>query len=341
MTTDPPPGQVSGPASGLGPHCLGVRVVVRHVVPGETGPSGGPALTDVLGVLVDWGRSTLTVRREDGSDTVVDRATVVAGKPVPPRPPVRLRVPLEVVERRAVEGWPPVEREGLGDWLLRASGGFSARANSALLLGDPGVPWDEALATVVGFYRARDLLPRVQTMSGSAEEARLEAAGWVNAPGYDVPVTVRLAGVAGVRRALARLAPDVDVTLHDRLTPAWLAVDERARQHGAAARAVLEGPDRVRFATVLEGGSTLAKGRASLSDGTELWVGLTDLWVSPTHRRGGLSAAVLGSLLAWAAEQGATTAYLQVRLDNAAALELYDRLGFVEHHTYRYLTPPA
>ena len=29
-------------------------MVVRRVVPGETGPSGGPALTDVLGTCVSW-----------------------------------------------------------------------------------------------------------------------------------------------------------------------------------------------------------------------------------------------------------------------------------------------
>ncbi len=46
-------------------------------------------------------------------------------------------------------------------------------------------------------------------------------------------------------------------------------------------------------------------------------------------------------LLGWAAERGATTAYLQAEGANEAALALYRRLGFVTHHTYRYLTPPG
>ena len=46
------------------------------------------------------------------------------------------------------------------------------------------------------------------------------------------------------------------------------------------------------------------------------------------------------SLLSWAAERGATTAYLQVRGDNPPALAAYERLGFVTHHAYRYLTAP-
>jgi ribosomal protein S18 acetylase RimI-like enzyme len=46
----------------------------------------------------------------------------------------------------------------------------------------------------------------------------------------------------------------------------------------------------------------------------------------------------MAGLLEWAAERGATTAYLQVRGDNPAALALYERLGFRTHHGYRYLT---
>jgi len=46
------------------------------------------------------------------------------------------------------------------------------------------------------------------------------------------------------------------------------------------------------------------------------------------------------AVLSWAAERGATTAYLQVRGDNPPALAAYERLGFVTHHAYRYLTAP-
>jgi ribosomal protein S18 acetylase RimI-like enzyme len=49
----------------------------------------------------------------------------------------------------------------------------------------------------------------------------------------------------------------------------------------------------------------------------------------------------MAALLEWGAERGATTAYLQVLGDNAPALALYERLGFVTHHAYRYLASPA
>lgn len=339
MATDPTSGQPppSAPASGLGPHCLGSRVVVRHTLPG-TGPSGGPVLNDVLGVLEEWGATTLTVRREDGSSVVVDRSTVVAGKPVPPRPPVRLRVPVDVAERRAVDGWPPLERVDLGEWVVRASEGFSARANSALLVGEPGAAWPEAVARVRRFYDERALLARAQVVAGSEHEARLRQEGWQPSPGYATTVSFLIGGVAGVRRAL-RGAPDVDVALHGRVTAQWLADDERAQRFLEPATRVLEGPEEVVFASVVEDGTVVAKGRASLSVRADVWAGVTDVHVAPSHRRGGLAGAVLQALLGWAAERGATAAYLQVRGDNDAALALYDRIGFVEHHRTWYLSP--
>ena len=57
-------------------------------------------------------------------------------------------------------------------------------------------------------------------------------------------------------------------------------------------------------------------------------------------RSSGLALVVMQELVRWAAERGATTTYLQTRGDNPAALALYDRLGFVTHHEYRYLAAP-
>ena len=50
------------------------------------------------------------------------------------------------LERVAAAHWRGTEEEWLGDWLLRAASGFTGRANSALPLGDPGLPLDDALA---------------------------------------------------------------------------------------------------------------------------------------------------------------------------------------------------
>jgi len=326
------------PPSALGPGCVGTRVVVRRVVPGEVGPSGGPAMTDVLGVMESWDDATTTLRREDGTRVTIDRAHIVSGKPVPPRPARHHLVRSEEAARRAQGSWPAIETQPLGEWVLRASGGFSARANSVLLAGDPQRPWDTALEAVRAFYTACDLPAWAQVTVGSAEQRRLQQTGWVLARPGEADSEFHVAGVAKAARACRDLLPPSapDVVVDDHLTAGWLDTDDRAREHGDDARAVLEGPDHRGFATIRVDDAVIARGRAAFPDGDD-WVGVTDVWVSPERRRARLGLVVVHALLGWAAERGALTAYLQVRADNPPALALYDRLGFERHHAYRYL----
>lgn len=346
---------------------MGLRVVVRRVLVGETGPSGGPAMTDVLGVMTAWNERAMTIRPENGDSVVIALADIVSGKPVPPRPSVRLRFTAEEAERRAVDGWPPVVSEPLGQWVLRAAAGFSARANSVLAIGSPGHPVEAALDRVVGFYAARGLPAWAQVVVGSEQQAALESAGWSAARPGEADTCFQVASVAQVRRALGNPRRDLpnDRLPNDRLpndglpadgvsgpdpapvsvsvaataSVAWLAGDVRAQADSATARAVLEGPRQVGFVSVESGdGVLLARGRVSCVDD---WAGITDVWVSTGHRRQGLALVVMHALVSWAAERGAHTAYLQTRGDNGAALALYDRLGFVTHHEYRYVAAPA
>lgn len=322
---------------GLGPHCVGQRVVVRRLVPGEHGPTGGPAFTDVLGTMLVWDAVTTVVEREDGSRVTIRVADVVSGKPVPPRPSVRSRVSVEGAERRALGGWPPVEQQALGSWVLRAASGFSSRANSVLAVGSPGRPLEEATQVVRAFYAARDLPALAQVVVGSEQEAALVARDWRDARPGEAATMFQVAAVAQVARRLRALPGRDDVPpvrVGDRAVEAWLADDARALRARDAAVTVLEGPDEVAFVTL--GDPVVAKGRVSHVDD---WAGITDVWVSPEHRRRGLAVEVVRALVGWAGERGATTAYLQVRGDNAGALELYERLGFVTHHAYRYLRP--
>jgi ribosomal protein S18 acetylase RimI-like enzyme len=332
---------------GLGPHVVGQRVVVRWLLPGETGPTGGPAFTDVLGTMESWGGGVASVRTAAGDLVQIAVSQIVSGKPVPPRPSARLRVSASDAERRALASWPALEVEALGEWVLRAAGGFSSRANSALADGDPGVDLDEALARVRAFYADRGLPPWAQVIVDSEVHRALESAGWGPARPDEDDTLFQLASVSAALRVVRRtLPPDVpDVCLSSRADAAWLADDARARTAGPAALAVLEGPADVGFAAVTEPGSdaVVAKGRVARGSGRvpgdEDWAGITDIWVSPEHRRRGLGTVVMRALLEWAAERGATTAYLQVRGDNPEAIAAYERLGFLTHHAYRYLTP--
>jgi ribosomal protein S18 acetylase RimI-like enzyme len=66
-------------------------------------------------------------------------------------------------------------------------------------------------------------------------------------------------------------------------------------------------------------------------------VGLSAVHVADGARRRGLARGLCEALLAWAAERGATRAYVQVLADNTAATRLYESMGFSVHHRSRYV----
>lgn len=96
MGSDPTPAAFG--RHGLGPHVVGQRVVVRRLVPSESGPTGGPAFTDVLGVCERWADGEAVVRRSDGEVVTIPTRLIVSGKPVPPRTSRLARVSREEID---------------------------------------------------------------------------------------------------------------------------------------------------------------------------------------------------------------------------------------------------
>ncbi|MFD4398358.1 GNAT family N-acetyltransferase [Kitasatospora sp. NPDC058478] len=299
-----------------------------------------PVFRDSIGVLTSWDDHGLTVAPRTGDPVSFAEKLLVAGKVVPlfpaRRAPLPAATPVEL-QRIAARGWPAVEQEPLGGWTLRASAGFTRRANSVQALGDPGLPLPDALAAVRRWYAARGLPAYVEVITpGSPDELRAEldrlGAGYA-------PTLVRTAPLAGLARTgsgpeRVRLARTAD--------PAWLSLYRRVGEDEAleqAARQVLHGGPSVWFATVpgAPGQPPLAIGRCVI-DGP--WACFGAIEVAPYARRAGLATTVMAVLAARAAEEGATGGYLQVEADNTGAIALYDGLGFTTSHTYHYALLP-
>lgn len=85
-------------------------------------------------------------------------------------------------------------------------------------------------------------------------------------------------------------------------------------------------------------GDALAVARGALARN---WLGITAVTVADQHRRQRYGTRLMSHLAAWGAERGGQSIYLQVAADNAAALQLYHRLGFFHHHDYRYRIGPG
>ncbi|QTE00693.1 Acetyltransferase (GNAT) family protein [Streptomyces cyanogenus] len=278
------------------------------------------------------------ITRRDGEAVRIPENTLVAGKVVPSAP-ARRRGPAATypeLARVAARAWRPVESERLGEWELRAAGGFTRRANSVLPLGDPGLPLGAALAAVRRWYGERGLPAYVQTATGGegTQEllcAELERRGWVR------EVTAEL--WTGALAPVADRAEGAGVVLSRTADEAWLA---RYRRKGVSevALRVLGGGPSVWFASVPgagEGEPPAAIGRCVV-DGR--WAGFAAVEVDPGRRRQGLATEVMAALARRALDEGASAAWLQVETDNESGRALYRALGFLPHHAYHHYRAP-
>lgn len=306
---------------------VGRRVSVRRVVGTR---AGRPVFSDVVGTLEACDQQRLVVRQRDGRRVGLDRQAVVAAKVLPPG---RARTAsVAELEAAAALGWRATETAPLGDWLLRASAGFTGRANSVLPLGDPGQPLDSALETVQAWYRSRGLPARFQVPLPLAEplDAELDRRGWT---AYS-PVRVLAADLpALLHRPEPPGLPPVEVS--DAPDEPWLAAYHyRGAPLPEHARAVLERGDTVGFASARGAdGAVLGIARGSVDRG---WLGVTAVEVAPAVRRRGLGRGLLRALARWAADRRAHAVYLQVAEENPAGTALYLSEGLTDHHRYHY-----
>ena len=115
---------------------------------------------------------------------------------------------VEDLERAAALHWQAPETEPLGEWRLRAAAGFTGRANSALPVGDPGLPLPEAVAAVEDWYRRRDLRPMIVLPQGAGPDplpAYLAERSWVPRPGPAFVMTAEIADIPAEPRRRAIL----------------------------------------------------------------------------------------------------------------------------------------
>jgi ribosomal protein S18 acetylase RimI-like enzyme len=310
-------------------HDVGRRVSVRRRVEG--------GLTDVLGHLLDLADDHLDVLSR-GEVLTLATADVTAAKVVPPATPRRgWEVPdvsPDDMQRICWAGWPARESELLGDWALRAHGGITGRANSAMASGDPGRPLPEALDRVAAWYAERGLPPLLQLPLADPANLVMEQEGWRR-------LHVTIVQVAPIERVLAGVPSRDELVADVAAEPSadWLALMHDLDEGDPDAHvAILTGPGRVGFVTLRRDGTPVGIGRVSVEGE---WAGVTSVDVAPDARRQGIGSAVMGELLRWAQAQGATSSYLQVRAANPGALRLYDALGYATHHPYCYRAPSS
>ncbi len=322
-------GRRSDPLAGALP---GQRWVVRYWLP------DGSA-TDVIGWVETLDPTSVRLSSIDQASHVILRSTIIAARHAPAAAggPDPRRISAAVLQRHALLGWLGWH-EPLGEWTLRAAGGFTRRANSCHAVGDPGMPIRQAAEQIISFAVAHDIAPMAQVIEDSTEQRALRGLGWVTT---DQPTAVLVSRLAD---ALADWPLKPAVEISERLGPDWMEAYQQSRPNSADAaivRMILEGSHPRAFASVVGHGPDDHSELVAIARGhrTKDWLGLAAIWTRPDHRRRGLATAIMAALGHWAARQGARYVYTQVGIANESALAAYTRLGLVHHHRYVYLAP--
>jgi len=235
------------------------------------------------------------------------------------------------LERIAALHWQAADRARLGEWQLRAAGGFTGRANSALPLGSPGMSLDLAVESVASWYRERGLPPMITIpapVTGPAGELDdfLADLGWTLRPGAAYVMTASADSLP---------APHTAVRLDTSPDAAWLSLF-RGGKVPPAGLSLLQSASWQAFGSFRSDADDVrAVGRVSVAEG---WGAITALEVAPAWRRRGLGGALTSALCA-AAETDRIL--LQVAIDNAPAIALYEGVGFRISHRYHCRMAPS
>ncbi len=241
------------------------------------------------------------------------------------------------LEQVMVDGWPALETDRLGDWLLRASAGFSARGNSVLTTGEPGLALPQAVRVARQWYAARGLPARfclVTDVAGAPFAGALPALLLADGLTADTP-TLTLTAAARDLPALRAELPGV--TVDAALTLPWLTAFAAYRPiRPGVTEGVLTGSAGQLFLSLPGGpaGRPRAIARMSIAPG---WAGIHGMWVDPEHRRQGLATALVATIAHLAKDHHMPRVYLQVPRSEEGARAAYAALGFTAHHGHVYL----
>jgi ribosomal protein S18 acetylase RimI-like enzyme len=238
------------------------------------------------------------------------------------------------IELAGLRSWPALDTATDGRWVMRAAGGFTRRANSVQSL-DSADDTDAAarLERAARWYRDRRLPPtfRVTPLAGPGILAALD--GWTESDHSKV-LAMDLGPLS--------FSADESVLLTPPTSPDWLAVQQKLQGYDDATRDLLgHVVARIkvpaRGLTIYAGHGVAAASAVMMVANGILYTG--NVVTSPDYRRQGMAQRMLETGMGWARQSGARRAAINVAAENAHAIALYEKLGYVPHYEYHYRSP--
>lgn len=238
---------------------------------------------------------------------------------------------IDAIERATLTAVAPQRVEAIEGWLLPMDTGTVGRAHSAVPL-HHGVHDPALIDGIARRYRDAGLRPVFRLPDLPAFEAWwpvLADRGFRR----EQPTLTQIGTLDG----LLALADATDgVSLDPRPDAAWMAMflgEGLDPVDGASRSKALSRAEGTLFASVREGGETVACGAACYAQG---WLSMHGLRTAASQRGRGLAGRMIRAMALEAPRRGISRAFLQVDGSNAPALALYRRAGMATAWSYAY-----
>lgn len=257
-----------------------------------------------------------------------------------------MRPAIQYWEERTINGWPSLHTVIDQGWIMRFAEGYTSRANSVSPLYG-ALDFDEQIERCELEYTQRGLPTlfklAAMTMPDQPEydpvdqdildlDSTLVQRGYVlHSASYLMTAPLDLFGVEAsaeqyvYAETLAEFGEWFDTLC------GW--ADNVGRHRSTAETLLSRNPYPLHFAAIYRDDQPAAIGLGVLQNDC---FGIYDIVTDPAQRRTGLGRALVGTMMDWAGQHGAHTAYLQVGQDNPGAIGLYDGLGFRIEYSYWY-----
>lgn len=240
-------------------------------------------------------------------------------------------IQIRQIEEAGMNAWPAHQQILYDGWVLRFADGYTKRANSAMPVYESTLDIEEKIEYCEDIYRQRGLPPifRLTPLAQENLDQALQARGYkklhptrvmvLSLDDWDfsvpqgqnireLPLEQWMGVFSEISGSLIEKQPAHAQILRNILTPHLTAALEISGKWVACGLGVLEGE----------------------------WFGLFDIVTHPDYRQQGLGTQLVGRMLAWAKSQGSSKSYLQVMENNAPALGLYAKFGYVDAYGYWY-----
>ena len=241
------------------------------------------------------------------------------------------------IEEAALNSWPALQQMLFDGWVIRFADGYTKRANSATPVYPSTLALPEKTAFCEELYQRKHLPTIFRLLSFSPQVQELD--NLLEQRGYafvDQTLVLSAPLTRGETHASAgfqSVALDEWLLLYNQFNQAR---PEQVPLHRALLQKIVP---RSLFASYYdEDGLPVACGLGVLENDT---FGLFDIVTKTEQRRKGYGARLVAGMLAWAAQNGANQAYLQVVKTNKVARNLYAKIGFQELYDYWYRVQPA